>query len=177
MFLRRVNSRILYEQMIGRATRMCHEIGKEVFRIFDAVDLYPHLQNLTDMKPVVVNPALSFEQLLQELTSVTDDGHRAAIRDQLAVKWSRKLRRLADEARAALSGAPPAKQPEATLDRIRNDPPAELANGSRAGRQSAPSSTGARRRPARFCRFRITPTRWSASRGATARPAARGLSR
>ena len=30
------------------------------------------------MKPVVVNPSLSFEQLLQELTSVTDDGHRAA---------------------------------------------------------------------------------------------------
>ena len=43
VFLRRVNSRILYEQMIGRATRPCPEIGKEVFRIFDAVDLYPHL--------------------------------------------------------------------------------------------------------------------------------------
>jgi len=53
IFLRRVNSRILYEQMIGRATRLCPEIGKEVFRIFDAVDLYPHLQNLTDMKPVI----------------------------------------------------------------------------------------------------------------------------
>ena len=65
VFLRRVNSRILYEQMIGRATRLCHEIGKEVFRIFDAVDLYPHLQNLTDMKPVVVNPSISFEQLVR----------------------------------------------------------------------------------------------------------------
>ena len=54
MFLRRVNSRILYEQMLGRATRQCPEIGKETFRIFDAVDLYPHLQNLTEMKPVVV---------------------------------------------------------------------------------------------------------------------------
>jgi type I restriction enzyme R subunit len=62
VFLRRVNSRILYEQMIGRATRQCPEIGKEVFRIFDAVDIYPHLQNLTDMKPVVVNPSISFEQ-------------------------------------------------------------------------------------------------------------------
>ena len=56
VFLRRVNSRILYEQMLGRATRQCPEIGKETFRIFDAVDLYPHLQNLTDMKPVVVDP-------------------------------------------------------------------------------------------------------------------------
>jgi type I site-specific restriction endonuclease len=40
VFLRRVNSRILYEQMLGRATRQCPEIGKETFRIFDAVDLY-----------------------------------------------------------------------------------------------------------------------------------------
>jgi type I restriction enzyme R subunit len=52
VFLRRVNSRILYEQMLGRATRLCPEIGKETFRIFDAVDLYAKLQNLTEMKPV-----------------------------------------------------------------------------------------------------------------------------
>jgi type I restriction enzyme R subunit len=35
VFVRRVNSRILYDQMIGRATRRCDEIGKEYFRIFD----------------------------------------------------------------------------------------------------------------------------------------------
>ncbi len=126
VFVRRVNSRILYEQMLGRATRRCDEIGKEVFRIFDAVDLYPTLKNLTDMKPVVVNPALSFEQLLQELTSVTDDGHRAAIRDQLAVKWSRKLRKLANEARQRFE-AVAGEQPEDTLNRIRTGAPSDLA--------------------------------------------------
>lgn len=114
VFVRRVNSRILYEQMLGRATRRCDEIGKETFRIFDAVDVYPHLENLTDMKPVVVNPLLSFEQLLQELTSVTDDGHRSAIRDQLAVKWGRKVRRLAPEARRRYAVAA-GEEPEATL--------------------------------------------------------------
>src|SRR5690606_41582697 len=31
VFLRAVKSRILYEQMIGRATRLCDEIGKESF--------------------------------------------------------------------------------------------------------------------------------------------------
>jgi len=36
VLLRRVRSRILYEQMIGRATRLCPEIGKERFRIFEA---------------------------------------------------------------------------------------------------------------------------------------------
>jgi type I restriction enzyme R subunit len=34
VFLRRVKSRILYEQMLGRATRLCPDIGKETFRIF-----------------------------------------------------------------------------------------------------------------------------------------------
>ena len=86
VFLRRVNSRILYEQMIGRATRLCPEIGKEVFRIFDAVDLYPHLQDLTDMKPVVVNPSISFEQLVKELIEAQSDEQRETIRQQLAVK-------------------------------------------------------------------------------------------
>jgi type I restriction enzyme R subunit len=126
VFVRRVNSRILYEQMLGRATRLCDEIGKETFRIFDAVDLYPHLENLTDMKPVVVDPALSFEQLLQEPTSITDDGHRSAIRDQLAVKWSRKVRRLAEEARRRYRVAA-GEEPEATLERIRHGALADLA--------------------------------------------------
>ena len=67
MFLRRVRSRILYEQMIGRATRLCPEIGKERFRIFDAVDLYSALKDVTDMKPVVVNPLVTFEQLAKEV--------------------------------------------------------------------------------------------------------------
>ena len=53
VFLRRVRSRILYEQMLGRATRRCDDIGKEVFRIFDAVDLYAALEPVNSMKPVV----------------------------------------------------------------------------------------------------------------------------
>jgi type I restriction enzyme R subunit len=61
VFLRRIRSRILYDQMLGRATRLCPEIGKSTFRVFDAVDLYDALAPLTDMKPVVVNPKISFE--------------------------------------------------------------------------------------------------------------------
>jgi type I restriction enzyme R subunit len=82
VFLRRVNSRILYEQMIGRATRPCDEIEKETFRIFDAVDLYPHLQNLTQMKPVVVNPSITLEQLSKSWRrrQMTLTGGRSAIR-------------------------------------------------------------------------------------------------
>ena len=72
VFVRRVNSRILYDQMIGRATRRCDEIGKEYFRIFDAVDIYANLQEVTDMRPVVVDPALSFATLIGDLQRADD---------------------------------------------------------------------------------------------------------
>lgn len=117
VFLRRVNSRILYEQMIGRATRRCDEIGKEVFRIFDAVDLYPHLQNLTDMKPVVVNPSISFEQLVSEMIDASDDHQRDTIREQLTVKLRRHLKKLPEDARQRFE-AVAGETPEAMLDRL-----------------------------------------------------------
>ncbi|MDP9150340.1 MAG: type I restriction-modification system endonuclease, partial [Myxococcota bacterium] len=76
VFLRRVRSRILYEQMIGRATRLCPEIGKERFRIFDAVDLYAALKDVTDMKPVVVDPLVTFEQLAKEVVEGKEEEFR-----------------------------------------------------------------------------------------------------
>jgi type I restriction enzyme R subunit len=127
VFLRRVNSLILYEQMLGRATRQCPEIGKETFRIFDAVDLYAKLQKLTEMKPVVVNPTITLEQLFDEFTQVTEADHQAEIRDQIVVKLGRKLRRMADQAREsyeAHSGETAAE----TLERFRTLPLPELAD-------------------------------------------------
>src|SRR5258708_24637577 len=76
VFIRRVNSRILYDQMLGRGTRLCPEIGKETFRIFDAVGIYDALQPLPAMKPVVVNPKLTLTQLLEEFARVSDPAHR-----------------------------------------------------------------------------------------------------
>jgi type I restriction enzyme R subunit len=126
VFLRRVNSRILYEQMIGRATRPCDEIEKETFRIFDAVDLYPHLQNLTQMKPVVVNPSITLEQLFGELAEATDDAHRREIRDQVLAKLHRRLRRLPEDVRNRYE-AEAGETPEATVDRLKNAPLDELS--------------------------------------------------
>ncbi|WP_337842096.1 type I restriction-modification system endonuclease [Rheinheimera sp.] len=69
VFMRRVKSRILYEQMIGRATRRCDEIGKTVFRIYDPVDIYATLQDVNTMKPLVKDPNITIEQLVDELVS------------------------------------------------------------------------------------------------------------
>ncbi|HII4381619.1 TPA: type I restriction-modification system endonuclease [Vibrio parahaemolyticus] len=68
VFMRKVRSRILYEQMKGRATRLCPEVGKSSFRIFDTVDLYSTLQSVDTMRPVVVRPQVKLQTLVNEIT-------------------------------------------------------------------------------------------------------------
>lgn len=91
VFLRRVRSRILYEQMMGRATRLCPDIDKEVFRIFDAVDLYAALLPYSTMQPVVNKPSITFEELARDLAGTDDPAAHAEFTDQLVAKLRRKL--------------------------------------------------------------------------------------
>jgi type I restriction enzyme R subunit len=102
VFVRRVNSRILYDQMIGRATRRCDEIGKEFFRIFDAVDIYANLQDVTDMRPVVVDPSLSFATLVGDLERASTDEDRNFVRDQIVVKLRQRVGHIDGARREAL---------------------------------------------------------------------------
>ncbi len=97
VFLRRVNSRILFDQMLGRATRLCDEIEKDSFRVFDAVQIFEALGNMTAMQPVVVNPKISFTQLAQELVSVGDETARQLVRDQFLAKLQSKKRHLSEK--------------------------------------------------------------------------------
>jgi type I restriction enzyme R subunit len=94
VFIRRVSSRILFEQMLGRATRLCPEIGKKVFHIFDTVDLYTALENLTTMRPVVVDPGISFAQLIDEATRHEDPVGRKTVIEQIIAKLQRAKRDL-----------------------------------------------------------------------------------
>ena len=107
VFMRRVKSRILYEQMIGRATRRCDEIGKTVFKIYDPVDLYATLQAVNTMQPLVKDPKVTLEQLLDELNnpaafeapgSAPDRSHAHDVLDQLNQKLMRVLRDAAHKA-------------------------------------------------------------------------------
>lgn len=123
VFVRRVNSRILYDQMIGRATRRCDAIGKDYFRIFDAVDIYANLQDVTDMRPVVVDPALTFATLLGDLDRADDDVDRAFVRDQIVVKLRQRIRHIDEARREALELllGPLTALP----DRLKSAPPAD----------------------------------------------------
>lgn len=101
VFLRKVKSRILYEQMIGRATRKCDEIGKTVFKIYDPVDLYATLQTVSSMKPIVKNPDITMEQLYSELVAEYDedsidkiDGAKQKHLDDLLAQFNQKIMRV-----------------------------------------------------------------------------------
>ena len=95
VFLRRIKSRILYEQMLGRATRLCPEIGKETFRIYDAVRVYETLQEFTSMKPVVPNPSTTFMQLAEEMPLIESNERAKKQLDQIIAKLQRKKRLVA----------------------------------------------------------------------------------
>jgi type I restriction enzyme R subunit len=98
VFMRRVKSRILYEQMLGRATRLCEEIEKESFRIFDAVRIYEALEDFTNMKPVVANPTISFEELTNEINHFKNDEERLKHQvEQIIAKLQRKKNKITDQ--------------------------------------------------------------------------------
>ena len=108
VFLRRVKSRILYEQMLGRATRLCDDLGdgtvKEVFRIFDPVGLYKAIEKFSTMKPVVVKPKISFEQLVDDLEQVNTASGLYEVLDQIVVKLRQKRRHVGEETQGAIEG-------------------------------------------------------------------------
>lgn len=121
VFLRRVNSRILFDQMLGRATRLCEKIGKSTFRIFDAVRIYEALQPVTAMQPVVVNPTQSFADLLRDLPQVPSEESRALICEQFIAKLQRRKRSLDERALDDFETCT-GHSPDAFLRRLRTQP-------------------------------------------------------
>ena len=124
VFLRRVNSRILFDQMMGRATRLCPEIGKTAFQVFDAVNQFDHLEDFSDMRPVVANPKITFAQLAMELAGSEDPEDQALIREQLQAKVQRKLQGMTEDDRQTLADLTGQPAP-AWLHQLRTLPPGE----------------------------------------------------
>ena len=90
VFMRRIKSRILFEQMLGRATRPCPSIGKTNFEIYDPVGVYESLQEVSNMKPVVSNPNTSFEDLLNGLMMAKTADEKSYLIDTIIAKLQRK---------------------------------------------------------------------------------------
>ena len=94
VFMRRIKSRILFEQMLGRATRLCPKIKKTHFEIHDPVGVYDSLEEVNTMKPVVSNPAATFDQLLEGLKTIEDQKQVENQINQIIAKLQRKKRNL-----------------------------------------------------------------------------------
>lgn len=105
VFMRRVKSRILFEQMIGRATRLFP--GMDCFNIYDAVGQFASMEKVTDMNAVIheKNVNRSLGDLFQLVTEAEDQGDFAEYRDQLIAKVQRKLHRLNEKNRKSLETA------------------------------------------------------------------------
>ncbi|MBX4899518.1 type I restriction-modification system endonuclease [Rhizobium bangladeshense] len=125
VFVRRVKSRILYDQMIGRATRLCPEIGKQNFRIFDAVDLYAELQEMTDMRPVVVRPDVSLGQLVTDLQNATTEEDKSWVAGQVIVRMRAMAKRMDEETRESFERHT-GETPEKSVERLSTRSGAEL---------------------------------------------------
>lgn len=93
VFMRKINSRILFEQMLGRATRLCPEIGKTHFNIFDAVRVYEDLDSTSGMKSVTVNKDMT--ELLDELFRPSEN--KQHVKDRIIARLQRKYNNLTNE--------------------------------------------------------------------------------
>lgn len=75
VFMRPVKSRILWTQMLGRGTRLCPEINKTHFTIFDCFDgsLIEYFKNTTDftIEPPQKDP-VSLEQVIENIYQNND---------------------------------------------------------------------------------------------------------
>ncbi|MEQ8361536.1 MAG: type I restriction-modification system endonuclease [Cyclobacteriaceae bacterium] len=127
VFMRRVKSRILYEQMLGRATRLCPEINKEAFKIFDAVRIYEALEEFTNMKPVVPNPSISFGELAGEIDKIKSEERLKKQIEQIIAKLQRKKKKVSTQAEEKFKFAAGGKDVDAYLTMLGELPVNEAA--------------------------------------------------
>ena len=97
VFLRLVKSRILFEQMLGRATRKCDDIGKEAFDVYDCVGVYQTAYNETTMKSVT--PRETFGELIGGLDAMTDPEHIRVQVEKVIAKMRRRMKFYTKKAR------------------------------------------------------------------------------
>lgn len=120
VFLRRVKSRILYEQMLGRATRLCDEINKTHFEIFDCVRLYEALEDVTNMKPVVAGKNTTFKILKETLEKAETFDEKDATVKKVIAKLQRKKKLIDEKEKLVFKSLADNKTPEEFITELKN---------------------------------------------------------
>ncbi|NBI09867.1 type I restriction-modification system endonuclease [Colidextribacter sp. OB.20] len=125
VFMRRVKSRILFEQMLGRATRLCPKIHKTHFEIYDPVGVYESLDPVNTMKPVAANPAITYPQLLDGLEEMEDESHIRNQVNQITAKLQRQKGRLSGQTLEHFISMTGGKDPSQFIDDLLQKSPEE----------------------------------------------------
>lgn len=128
VFMRRVKSRILFEQMLGRATRLCPQINKTHFEIYDPVGVYDSLEEVNTMQPVSADPKTNFAQLLDGLEVLEDEAHIKNAIAQIIAKLQRVKRSLTKEEIAEFKDLAAGLTVEGFIQKIESLPAAEARN-------------------------------------------------
>lgn len=128
IFMRRVKSRILFEQMLGRATRLCPKINKTHFEIYDPVGVYDSLEEVNTMQPVSADPKTTFAQLLDGLEVLEDEAHIKNTVAQIIAKLQRVKRRLTKEEVNEFKDLAAGLTVEGFIQKIESLPAAEARN-------------------------------------------------
>ena len=125
VFMRRVKSRILFEQMMGRATRLCPEIHKTHFEIYDPVGVYESLEEVNTMKPVVANPSTTLGQLLDGLEVTEEDDQIQNQINQIVARMQRRKRNMSSERMEHFVSMTGGKDPTQVIQELQGLAPAE----------------------------------------------------
>lgn len=91
VFLRMVKSRILWVQMLGRGTRLCKEIHKEKFTVFDCFDgtLIEYFKDATDIDAALETETTPLPELVERIFRNEDRDHNV----QRLIKRLRRVER------------------------------------------------------------------------------------
>jgi len=120
VFMRMVKSRIMWVQMLGRGTRLCQEINKEKFTIFDCFngDLIEYFKNTTDFNVTLQKETISIKEIINR---IYDNRDRTYNTNRLIKRLRRIENSMGAEAREAFSKYIPDGDMKAFADNLKDN--------------------------------------------------------
>lgn len=120
VFMRMVKSRILWVQMLGRGTRLCPEINKEKFTIFDCFDggLIEYFKNATDFNVELKKETVPLSEIIEQIYDNRDRDYNTA---RLIKRLRRIEKNMGAEAREAFSKYIPDGDIKAYTDKLKDN--------------------------------------------------------
>jgi type I restriction enzyme R subunit len=120
VFMRMVKSRILWVQMLGRGTRLCPEINKDKFTIFDCFDgtLINYFKNATDFDVNLQKDTIPLPEIIERIYDNRDREYNTKV----LIKRLRRIEKsVGAEAREKLSQYLPDGDLKAYTDKLKGN--------------------------------------------------------